>query len=279
LQTAFHGTLFLLRAALVAGVAASGATGVAGAAEAVRPGEVVRWPGTGLQECALGERTWQPLGDACYYPIDLLANGTLDLERRTDGTREVRRVHVSDYPYDVQRIELEDDTHVNLSPESLARVERENLRIGALWASELDADLRLPLSAPLASLPDGGRFGARRIINGEPRSPHTGVDYAAGTGTPVLAVADGAVRLAEEHFFAGNSVFVDHGNGLISMYFHLSEISVTADQRVRRGQTLGKVGATGRATGPHLHFALRWHGARIDPSVLLAPPERLRSVE
>jgi murein DD-endopeptidase MepM/ murein hydrolase activator NlpD len=278
LQTAFHSTLFLLRAALVAGVVAAGAAG-AGAPESVQPGEVVRWPGADLEECALGDRTWKPLADACYYPIDLLATGSLDLERRTAGTREVRSVRITDYPYDVQRIELEDDTHVDLSPENLARVERENLRIGVLWASELDTDLRLPLSAPLADLPDGGRFGARRIINGEPRSPHTGVDYAAGPGTPVLAVADGAVVLAEEHFFAGNSVFVDHGNGLISMYFHLSEISVAADQRVRRGQTLGRVGATGRATGSHLHFGLRWHGSRIDPSVLLAPPDRLRSVE
>ena len=117
------------------------------------------------------------------------------------------------------------------------------------------------------------------MINGEPRNPHTGVDYAADAGTAVLAVAGGSVVLAEEHFFAGKSVFIDHGNGLISMYFHLSEIGVQKGQAVELGQSVGKVGATGRATGPHLHFGLRWHGSKVDPAVLLGPPESVESLQ
>ncbi len=93
------------------------------------------------------------------------------------------------------------------------------------------------------------------------------------TGTPVLAVADGRVVLAEEHYFAGKSVYVDHGGGLLSMSFHLSEILVEEGSEVKRGQPLGEVGATGRVTGPHLHFGLRWHGARVDPERLIGTVE------
>ena len=195
--------------------------------------------------------------------------GSLQLERWRHGEREHRSIEVASYPYDVQRLEIADDSRVNLSAENLERVGRENARIGALWSRENQAMFTLPLAPPLAELPPGGRFGARRIINDQPKSPHTGVDYSADQGEPVLAVAAGRVVLAEEHFFAGNSVFVDHGGGLVSMSFHLSEIAVESGELVERGQRLGAVGATGRATGPHLHFGLRWHGARVDPALLL----------
>ena len=101
-----------------------------------------------------------------------------------------------------------------------------------------------------------------------PRSPHTGADYAANQGTPVLAAEAGTVRLAEEHFFSGNSIFIDHGDGLVSMYFHMHELFVSPGDRVTRGAVIGTVGSTGRSTGPHLHFGLRWRGARIDPRPL-----------
>jgi len=127
----------------------------------------------------------------------------------------------------------------------------------------------LPLAPPLAELPAASRFGSRRVFNGQPRNPHSGADFAAKTGEPVRAVADGVVALAGNEFFAGNAVFLDHGDGLISMSFHLSEILVKEGDKVIRGQLLGKVGATGRVTGPHLHFGLRWHGARVDPLELL----------
>ena len=242
----------------------------------VAPGSVVVWQAEGTQTCHREDRSWPAADGTCYFAVDLLQTGRFEVMMTfSDGRYEQRLLEVGEYPYRVQRITLEDDRRVHLSPEDAARAERESARIAELWKLEGDPRFALPLGSPLERLPDGGRFGAKRIINGEPRSPHSGRDYAASAGTPVLATADGRVVLAEEHFFAGNSVFLDHGAGLVSMYFHLSEILVEAGQTVTRGQALGKVGSTGRSTGPHLHFGIRWRGARVDPALLMASPATL----
>ncbi|HUO87412.1 MAG TPA: M23 family metallopeptidase [Thermoanaerobaculia bacterium] len=243
---------------------------------AARPGAVVRWQGPGTVACGAGGESWPPVGESCFYPFDLLAPaGEVEVWRQVGDERRRGRVRVDDYPYAVQRITLPDDRHVELAPADLARAEREAARVAELWQLRTPRRFSLPLAPPLARLPSGGRFGARRIINGEPRNPHTGADYAAAAGTPVLAVAAGTVVLAEEHFFAGKSVFVDPGDGLVSMVFHLSGIAVAPGDEVAAGEILGLVGATGRATGPHLHFGLRWRGARVDPALLLADPADL----
>jgi murein DD-endopeptidase MepM/ murein hydrolase activator NlpD len=245
----------------------------------VAPGSIVRWPGTDVDACELEGRRWAPLGGTCFFPVDLLHEpGELELRRTRQGRAESRRIRVAEYPYPVQRIQLPDDRMVHLSPEDLARADAEQERVAALWPREGERRFELPLAAPLDPMPSGGRFGSRRIINGEPRSPHSGSDYAAPRGTPVRAVAGGTVLLAEEHFFGGNSVFVHHGDGLVSMYLHLDRIEVTAGDEVARSQRLGVVGSTGRATGPHLHFGLRWHGARVAPELLLAPAGRIRAL-
>lgn len=240
----------------------------------VAPGTVVTWPGERIERCGMSGAKWDPLAGACWYAVDLLAPaGMLELGRWSDGVLETRRIRVADYPYPVQHIELADDSQVALSAEDLARVGRENAQIGLLWARRNAPRFRLPLTPPLEQLPEGGRFGARRFFNGQPRSPHSGADYAAGAGTSVLAVADGEVALTGDFFFPGRSVFLDHGDGLVTMYFHLSRIDVEDGAQVERGQTIGSVGQTGRATGPHLHFAARWRGARVDPALLLAPDD------
>lgn len=157
----------------------------------------------------------------------------------------------------------------------MARIHVEQAEVSRLWELATPRRFELPLAPPLQSLPKAGGFGARRIVNGEPRSPHGGCDYSAASGTPVLAPADGTVALAADQFYAGGAVYLDHGDGLISMSFHLSEILVKPGQVVTRGQVVGHAGATGLATGPHLHFGLRWRGARIDPGLLLGQPEAI----
>jgi murein DD-endopeptidase MepM/ murein hydrolase activator NlpD len=110
------------------------------------------------------------------------------------------------------------------------------------------------------------------MINGQLRSPHNGEDITAEAGTAVLATNDGVARLIVDHYFSGKGVFLDHGLGLYSMYFHLSEILVREGQRVSRGQVIGKVGASGRTTGPHLHWGIRLNGARVNPYSLIRLP-------
>jgi murein DD-endopeptidase MepM/ murein hydrolase activator NlpD len=236
-----------------------------------RPGTVVRWRAPATTECRADGRVFSPHGEVCYFPVDLERTGEIAIERVRDGAVERAVVAIGDYPYTVQHVTLPTDRHVDLDPADQARAERERQRIDAVFARSSGARrFELPLHAPLARLQSQGSFGKRRIFNGQPRSPHTGEDYRASTGTTVLAAAPGTVALAEDHFFGGRSVFVDHGDGLISMYLHLSEIAVEAGQEVRAGDVVGRVGATGRASGPHLHFGLRWRGARVDPAVLLA---------
>ena len=258
--------------ALLAIVAAPAVGGRAAEGPEVPPGALVSWPAEGIERCGMAGSKWDPLAGACWYALDLLTPaGSLELGRWRGGRLETRRVRVADYPYPVQHIRLADDSRVDLSADDLARVRRENALIGRLWSRRGAARFRLPLAAPLERLPAGGRFGARRFFNGQPRSPHSGADYAADSGTPVLAAADGEVALTGDFFFSGHSVFLDHGDGLVTMYFHLSRIDVERGTQVALGQTIGRIGQSGRATGPHLHFAARWRGARIDPALLLNP--------
>jgi murein DD-endopeptidase MepM/ murein hydrolase activator NlpD len=250
-------------------LAASAAPGAGGARPAVvAPGGLVRWAGPGLVSCSIGERSWPPLDGACWYPIDLDRSGSVVLVRRSTGGVASRRVRVGEYPWPTQRLEVE-ERYVAPPPEAMARIARESAQVARLWQLETPRRFDLPLLPPLDPLPPASRFGARRVFNGQPRHPHTGDDFPAAPGTPVRAVADGRVALAGDQYFAGNAVYVDHGDGLISMSFHLSRIDVHTGESVARGQILGVSGATGRVTGPHLHFGVRWHGARVDPALLL----------
>jgi hypothetical protein len=165
---------------------------------------------------------------------------------------------------------------VDLDAPTLARVEteREELK-AALAAGAAERLWRGPFRIPVDGGQPTGGFGLRRILNGQPRSPHTGYDWAAPAGTPVLAANTGRAALVAEYFFAGRNVVLDHGLGLFTLYFHLTEARVASGESVSAGQVIGTVGATGRVTGPHLHFAVLLNGARVDPEALLrlAPPE------
>jgi murein DD-endopeptidase MepM/ murein hydrolase activator NlpD len=158
---------------------------------------------------------------------------------------------------------------VNLSSEDLARVNRERVVIDAAlsrWSNQQPESLHLPQPVPGVR---SSSFGMRRIFNGESRNPHSGMDIAAPAGTPVRAPIAGTVIDTGEFFFNGNTVFVDHGRGLISMYCHLSEIDVKPGQEVAAGARLGLVGMTGRATGPHLHWGLSLNRAWVDPELFV----------
>jgi murein DD-endopeptidase MepM/ murein hydrolase activator NlpD len=192
-----------------------------------------------------------------------------------DGATEQIAFTVTTKRYPVQRLTIANDKMVNPDPADLQRIERETALMLAQY--ELYSTLStepFPLSLP-AHGAVSSNFGLRRILNGEPRSPHAGLDIAAKRGDPVLAPAAGVIALTGSFYFNGNTVFIDHGGGLISMLCHLSKIDVQVGDRVARGQLLGRVGATGRATGPHLHWSVSLNGQRVDPAAtlaLFAPP-------
>lgn len=182
-----------------------------------------------------------------------------------------RNVRVARGRFPVQSLTV-DPAFVEPPPEERERIEREREEVARVWSRppgerRWDSGFRLPVAAPLRA-----NFGARRIFNGRPRSRHNGVDLAADTGAPVAAPAPGTVALARSLYFSGGTVILDHGDGLFTTYFHLSRIDVAAGDTVRTGDSLGAVGATGRATGPHLHWGARLNGARVDPADLQSLP-------
>ncbi len=176
---------------------------------------------------------------------------------------------VVDKKYPTQRLTL-NEKMVNPPPEELARIEQETLMQNELYDrfSAVDA-FPFPMQIPAAGRVSSN-FGLRRILNGQPRNPHAGLDVAAPTGAPVVSPAAGTIAFAGSLYYNGNAIFVDHGGGLISMVCHLSKIEVQRGDVVGRGQKIGLVGATGRATGPHLHWSVSLNGARVDPSAVLA---------
>ena len=220
-------------------------------------------------------------GYAALVGFDLeMASGRqpwrIEIREPGHGARAVSgAIHVAGRPFSVQRLTLPTPM-VDLDPETERRATAEINLLRATYRTITPERLwRGAFVRPVAGDEPGTGFGSRRIINGQPRAPHGGTDYAAPRGTPVVSVNDGRVALVAEHFFPGRLVVVDHGLGLHTLYFHLDETRVEPGERVVRGQPLGTVGSTGRATGPHLHFGIQVGSARVDPDRLLAlvPPD------
>jgi hypothetical protein len=232
----------------------------------VAPGSAVRLGGQALDVLADGT-TFAGFGRDAPGSVKLVVTGpapcseTLQVARRT---------------YDIQRVEGVPQKTVTPPPEELARIQREATLVANARAPSLQRpDL---IDAALAGFvwpalgPISGVYGSQRFYNGEPRNPHFGVDVAVPRGTPVYAPAPGVVTLAEpDLYFSGGTVILDHGYRLSSTFLHMSKVSVKVGDELQAGDLIGAVGATGRATGPHLDWRMNWREERIDPQ-LLAPP-------
>jgi murein DD-endopeptidase MepM/ murein hydrolase activator NlpD len=189
-----------------------------------------------------------------------------------DGSREHRDLAVQARHYDVQRINGLPEQQVSPDAATLERIKREGAVIARARAADTDLlFFEEPLHWP-ATGPISGVYGSQRILNGEPRAPHGGVDVAAARGSPVAAAAAGTVTLAEHDlFYTGGTVIIDHGYGLATTYQHMDSVDVMVGQHVAAGERIGAVGATGRVTGPHLHWSLNWYEVRLDPQLVAGP--------
>ncbi len=189
--------------------------------------------------------------------------------RTTDGKIHQLKFQVTDKKYAAQHIHLDNERLVTPGAEDLIRIKEElalSQQTFRTWSERADIDMpfAMPVSGRLSS-----PFGLRRFFNGKPKQPHSGLDIAAPAGTDVIAPAAGIVATVGNFFYNGNTLFIDHGQGLVTMYCHLSRIDVKQGQVITRGQHIGEVGMTGRATGPHLHFSVSLNDARVEPGLFL----------
>lgn len=189
-----------------------------------------------------------------------------------DGSVCQRLVEVQRRDWPLEHVDGVPEATVNPPPAIAARIDREQAEVAKARErddprEDFDTDFSWPLTGRIS-----GVYGSQRIYNGTPKSPHSGLDVAAAQGTPVLAPAAGVVSFAKpDLYLTGGTILIDHGHGLSSSFLHLSELDVKPGQRVEKGQRIGLVGATGRATGPHMHWGLNWFGVRLDPQLLVDP--------
>lgn len=225
------------------------------------PAPLVEYAGQRVLVINNGERWLAAVG----IPLDALAGAA----SVTVSDGRTITFHISDHAYPEQRLKV-GQSYVTPSEEALQRIAKERKIIVAALTNWRDTmigsvSLRAPVDGPRSS-----SFGLRRFFNDQPRSPHKGMDIAANTGEPVGAARDGVVTATGNYYFNGNTVIVDHGQGYVTMYCHLSKIVVEEGQAVATGEQLGAIGATGRVTGPHLHFGTYLNGTAVDPAILLA---------
>lgn len=206
-------------------------------------------------------------------PLDATP-GPGTLTTSVDGVPRTLSFRILPREYATQHVAIADTRKVDPLPADLARIERETALMDgarAQWRDLDDPPLRFTL--PVAGRVSG-TFGLRRVFNGQPRQPHGGMDIVAARGTPVHAPAAGRVALVGDYFFNGNTVVLDHGQRLVTLYCHLDRVAVRDGQELAAGDLLGAVGSTGRASGPHLHWSVYLNGAAVNPALFLPPTSR-----
>lgn len=250
----------------------------------VLQGGVARWSGADARECGIFGKRYAAIDGTCYYPVDMKAKPGVHEIALYDaaGKAHAGALKVEARECTETEITLDKLEYIDVSAENRARAATERSAVDKAVKGTPDVHPRfsLPLGLPAAgaAVKDRSDFCEKRLYNGKVRSFHTGLDFQVGTGTAVLAPADGTVTLAADHFYAGNTVVVDHGGGLITMAFHLADTAVEEGAQVKKGDKLGTVGESGRTTGPHLHFGARWQNQRIDAAALLGDASKLPAV-
>ena len=257
--------LMILICALV--TTSSFANADAGADSASVPGGVYVWNAPDdAQDITFNNKPVMRHAGAVFIGIPMSAQpGQANVHYTTKGVKKLHAFAIVDKAYTEQHLTIANKAMVNPPQETQERISTEAVRQRKLYNSfsssvDLSQGFKLPLQGITTSL-----FGHRRFFNGQPRSPHSGLDIAAETGTAIQAAGNATVVLADELYFNGNTLFLDHGQGLITMYCHMSELKVKNGDKVSQGQTIGLVGATGRVTGPHLHWSVSVNGNRVDP--------------
>jgi murein DD-endopeptidase MepM/ murein hydrolase activator NlpD len=195
--------------------------------------------------------------------------GTQQIRAERGGQTQALSFTVGPRTYREQRITLKNKEQVSPSQKNLARIERELAEQTKAYDQFSPRQPSNLLFDPPVNGPMSSPFGLRRFFNGEERNPHSGLDFAVGAGTPIKTPAAGKVILVGDYFFNGQTVFVDHGQGLISMFCHMSKIDVKIGDELLRGGVVGKVGSTGRSTGPHMHWNVSLNGVRVDPAIFI----------
>lgn len=208
-------------------------------------------------------------------PLDLAAGTHRVVVQSGDQTSTVM-FDIADKQYPTQHITIKDKRKVNPNQYDMQRINRESARINAAlqqWTEQdtISFNFIWPIKGRVSGL-----FGRRRVFNGEPRKPHSGMDIAAATGTLIQAPEAGIVRGTGDYFFNGNTVFIDHGQGLVTMFCHLDQIHVKDGQSIEQGQVIGTVGETGRVTGPHLHLGVSLNDERVEPTLFFPSAAELQ---
>ena len=227
----------------------------------VPAGSVVEYAGRTLRPTPWG---------TVVFGVDRREQGPLRLEvLRPDGTRTAESIAVTARDWPLERVDGVPPKTVNPPPAIAERIRREQARVSAARTRDDDrADFAAPFTWPVKGR-ISGRFGSGRVYNGQPGAGHSGMDIAVPAGTPVKAPAAGVVTLADDLYLTGGTILLDHGHGVSSNFLHLSRMDVEAGDRVAQGEVIGAVGATGRATGPHLHWGMNWFDVRVDPLLVL----------